>query len=414
MKWPRKEEREARWFAVAGPGLEGVVGEELRAVAGVSGVEVGEGGVEFVASLRFGPLLNRSVRVVTRVLLRLGEVEARGFGELETRAAALPWQDVLRGGQDVRFDVSAHKSRLYHTGAIGEALARAIGRRLGASVTIAKGARDAEDGELESAPGDGGELGQVAVVRGDGHGMAAGGGQRVFARGVRDRWTISVDASGELLHRRGWRTEAGGAPLRETLAAGMLALARHDPSRPLVDMMCGSGTIAIEAALRALELPPYLDRGFACEAWPVLTKDGARVPPALRLEHMCAPIVGFDQDAKVLEIAGRNAQRAGVAAVINWRQLRWPADAVGPLPATPGLVLINPPYGRRLSDEGRAASLLRTVGRELRRHFGGWRAGVLLADPRWSERLGLPVAETFALNNGGLRVTFALVDVPAR
>jgi putative N6-adenine-specific DNA methylase len=132
------------------------------------------------------------------------------------------------------------------------------------------------------------------------------------------------------------------------------------------------------------------------------------------LDDRALPILGFDQDAKVLEIAARNAGRAGVADAIAWRPLRWPAaaEAVGTLPAGPGLVLVNPPYGRRLSDQGRAAALIRMVGRELRSHFSGWRAGVLLADPSWVGHLKLPPRETIPLFNGGLRVTYVVLEVP--
>ncbi|HEY0705734.1 MAG TPA: RNA methyltransferase, partial [Polyangia bacterium] len=243
---PRKDEELewGRWFAVAGPGLEDAVGAEVRSLRGVEDTVVEEGGVGFGAPLALAVTINRSLRVASRVLLRLGEFSARGFDDMKARAAALPWGMVLRAGQDVRFDVSANKSRLYHTGAIADALAAGISKGLGAAVNPMKG-------------------------------VAGESVQRVFARGVRDRWTISVDASGELLHRRGWRVEAGEAPLRETLAAGMLALAKWDAQQPLVDIMCGSGTIAIEAAMRARGMAPGLGRGFVCESWPVMKLLGA-------------------------------------------------------------------------------------------------------------------------------------------
>lgn len=410
---PRKDEELewGRWFAVAGPGLEEVVGAELRAIRGVEEVVAEEGGAGFEAPLALGPTINRSLRVASRVLLRLGDFPARGFDDMKARGAALPWGMVLRPSQDVRFEVSANKSRLYHTGAIADALAAAIGKALGGPVTPAKG-------------------------------VVGEGIQRVFARGVRDRWTISVDSSGELLHRRGWRVEAGEAPLRETLAAGMLALAKWDGREPLVDLMCGSGTIAIEAATRARGIAPGLGRGFVCETWPVMKLLGrggggsragevgrtaaptSRVPSAAEdaaTSRVASQpqIVGFDQDPAMLAIAGRNAVRAGVADAIEWRQVRWPAkaDVVGVLPTGPGLVLVNPPYGRRLGDEGPAAALATTIGKQLRAHFAGWRAGVLLADARWADRLGFridhPNTQALALQNGGLRVTYVLAEVPS-
>ncbi|HEY0706834.1 MAG TPA: class I SAM-dependent RNA methyltransferase, partial [Polyangia bacterium] len=126
--------------------------------------------------------------------------------------------------------------------------------------------------------------------------------------------------------------------------------------------------------------------------------------------------VGFDQDPAMLAIAARNAERAGVRDATAWRQVRWPAtsEIVGALPAGPGLVVVNPPYGRRLSDEGRAAALVTMIGKQLRAHFPGWRAGVLLADARWADRLGLPLEQSLSLQNGGLRVTYVVADVPVR
>ena len=403
---------EAHWFAAVAPGLEEVLRAEVQRLPGATLVNVVTGGVEFVGPHALGLIANQRLRTASRVLLRLGKFSARAFSQMRRRAAPLDWGDFIDKARPVRFEVTAQKSRLYHSGAVTEVLGQAVGDRLGGPVAIAKGAAGAESTGTRD---DGAADEEVDV-------------QRVFARGVRDEWTISIDASGALLHRRGWRAEAGEAPLRETLAAGLLGLAGYDPRRPLVDLMCGSGTIAIEAAGMALGRDPGARRHFACEDWPLSKSRPARrqgvarasvnaagtTPPVAHPADACAAILGFDQDEAMLAIAERNGHRASVAEAIEWRKVRWPArgENIGMLPPGPGLVLVNPPYGRRLSDQGRAAALIRMLGRELRVHFAGWRAGVLLADPSWSAILGIPVTATHTLQNGGLRVTFVVVEVP--
>lgn len=388
-----------QWFATAAPGLEEVVAAEVAQLPGAAEVVQVAGGVEFSGDLALGMRANRSLRVATRVLRRLGVIESREFSKLERQAAKLDWPSYIDGAQPLRFEVSARSSRLYHTKAVAESLASAIAACTGHPVTFAPAHEPGSD-ETEA-----GEAGDVL---------------RIFARGERDRWTISVDSSGALLHRRGWRIEAGPAPLRETLAAGLLRLAGYDPAQPLVDPMCGSGTIVIEAAAIARGLAPGAGRRFALERWPAFAQlprprpDDARPGGAAApIGAGPAPIWGFDADPAVLAVAARNAARAGVADQIGFA----PA-ALGPraqvlgLPAGPGLVVVNPPYGRRLGQRGAAAHLVRVIGQDLRRRFPGWRAGILLADPAWARGLGLPVVASWPLHNGGLRVSYVMVAVP--
>jgi putative N6-adenine-specific DNA methylase len=242
----------------------------------------------------------------------------------------------------------------------------------------------------------------------------------LLVRGVDDRFTFSADASGEILHRRGARVETGEAPLRETLAAGLLALAGWKPWTPLVDPMCGAGTIVIEAAMQAMGRAPGAERAFAMERWPLATdRDVAATLHALRAVARAgmifvgdtpdAPIVGSDRDARTIESARRNAERAGVAGrlTLTCRD----ADAARP-PAATGLVITNPPYGRRLGDPRAAARGYRDLGRLLRAHFRGWRAAVVTPAKREAERqLGLRDGSRFPLRNGGLPIVLHVFDI---
>jgi len=201
-----------------------------------------EGGVEFKGTLGAGMAANLHSRIATRVLLRMGEEKARDFAPLRRSLAKLPWQNYIPRDRPLRIDVSTGHCRLYHTGALAETVELAIADNVGKLPKREKQVQTREDDDST----------------------------RILLRGRDDRFTASVDSSGALLHRRGWRLEAGRAPLRETLAAGILALCEYDPALPLVDPMCGAGTFAIEAAAMARRIPPGLGRQFAFERWPAL------------------------------------------------------------------------------------------------------------------------------------------------
>jgi putative N6-adenine-specific DNA methylase len=186
-------------------------------------------------------------------------------------------------------------------------------------------------------------------------------------------WTVSLDTSGELLHVRGYREEVGKAPMRETLAAGMLRLSGYSGTEPLWDLMCGSGTLLIEAALIALDIPPG-----------DLKAKPKRAPPFPLLK-------GTDLNAGALGITRRNARRAGVFEALTLER----ADATLVKPTGPaGLVVANLPYGKRV-----AKTDLSILSANLRAHFSGWRFAFLMQ----GGLTGLTVQKEHALNNGGLR-----------
>ena len=210
-------------FVVTAPGLEGVTAAELAGLGFPGTAE--SGGIALAASPEDLYTLNLHLRTASRILVRIAEFRARTFHELERHAARIPWNDFTDGGRPARVRVTSRKSRLYHQRAIEERVLRAIDS-------------PAAVGEDEERVGEGEQL--------------------FVVRFHYDRCVISADSSGALLHRRGYRQALGKAPLRETLAAAMLLSSGWDGRTALLDPMCGSGTIPIEAALMARGIPPGL------------------------------------------------------------------------------------------------------------------------------------------------------------
>ncbi len=372
-------------FAVAAPGLEPIVQQELEQLG--LRAEATTGGVAFGGSERDLYRANLHLRTPSRVLLRLGEFYAATFSELRAKGSRLAWASYLRPGQPVTIKATCHKSKLYHSDAVAERVAGAIADRLGQAVVRVKGSDETDDA-------DGGEPTGAAPAL-------------VIVRLVRDMCTISLDTSGALLHQRGYRLATAKAPLRETLAAAMLLASGWDRATPLLDPFCGAGTLPIEAALLALNLAPGRARRFGFMDWPGFQPELwqtllAEANAARR--QTAPPILGSDRDAGAIEAAVANAQRAGVAEHVQFER-----RAVSALEAPPGLgwVVTNPPYGVRVKESGDLRNLYAQFGKTLRARCPGWRVAVLAGDSRLARASGLRFDDRRSLKlvNGGLRVT---------
>jgi putative N6-adenine-specific DNA methylase len=228
-------------------------------------------------------------------------------------------------------------------------------------------------------------------------------GVELESRREGERATLSADAAGAPLFKRGWRARVGAAPLRESLAGGLLLELGYDGSTPFLDPMCGSGTIAVEAALLAGRRAPGLGRTFAFEGWPghAAGRTGAvrerlaalaRVPPA--------PVLGSDRNGGAVRLAGKNAEAAGMAGIV--RIERRDASDVAPPPG-PGRCLVNPPYGIRLDRE--VEESWRSLGSLLGR-LRGWTVGVLAGEPSLARLLPGTPARALQVQNGGIRCAF--------
>lgn len=371
-------------FAVAAPGLEPLVAQELG-MLGVAELRVEAGGVAWRGGLPELARANLWLRTASRVLARVGRFHARALGELERRAAHLPWERFLAPGRAVQIRVTSRKSRLYHQGAIAERVGRALEAVTG----------------IPPEAGTGGDHTEIPADR-----------QLLVVRFLRDECLVSIDTSGALLHRRGYRLAPAKAPLRETLAAAVLLAMGWDGHLPVLDPFCGSGTIPIEAALLARRIAPGLRRSFAFEQWPgsdpaVLEQERAQAQRQV-LEAAPAPIHASDHDPGAIRAARANAERAGVAddIVFGCRSVA----ELAPLPG-PGLLVTNPPYGRRVGDRRRLARPYATLGRALRQTLPGWEAAILapVATPAavfdaLARASGLVFREVMRTRNGGIAV----------
>lgn len=369
-------------FAVTAPGLAPFVATELTAL-GITAREVSDAGVAFNATAGDLARVNLWSRLSSRVLVRLATFEARDFATLEKQATRVPWSRVLAKGMTARLRVTCRKSKLYHSDAVAERVARGIERSV-SGVTVEVRARD-DDESVELAPA------QLIIVRFD-----------------HDHCTISADSSGELLHRRGWRQAVAKAPLRETLAAAMLTATQWDATVPLVDPFCGSGTIGIEAALRARNIAPGLGRTFAFEQWPGAdasvmqrARDEAR---SKILPSVGVPIVLADRDAGACDAAQANAERAGVLGDVTIAQQSLSDTDLAAI-GTRGLVLTNPPYGLRVTDGNDIRSLYARLGDVLREGGTGWRAAMLVPDRQLTSQLRIPMDTVLRTANGGIAVS---------
>lgn len=366
-------------FAIVAPGLEALALAEAQAVG--LPVQLIEGGLAWSGDAHSAMLANAILRIPSRVLVRLATFEARSFAELERHARKIPWARVMRPGDTVRFRVTCKKSRLYHSDAVAQRVADAV-MRVVPGVHV-QGGSVADDESADDATSS------LIVVR--------------FHRDV---CTVSADASGELLHRRGYRQATAKAPLRETLAAAIMAASEWDGVATIVDPLCGSGTIPIEAALHARVQAPGLQRPFAMERWPIVSASlGRRVRQELSQgvkEKAPGRIIGSDRDAGAVASAKANAERAGVEtdvelSVKSLSAAEFPGDG-------PGFVVSNPPYGVRVGDADRVRDLWAQLGNVLRERARGWTVALLSPDPALDRQLRIPMRTVASTSNGGIPV----------
>jgi putative N6-adenine-specific DNA methylase len=350
-------------YIICPPGLEPLTAAEVRKL-GCKVPRLGHGGfsVNMTTAELYGA--NLHLRTASRVLLRLSRFEAEDKGAFLAGFRKISFDRYLRvdTGQPANLRVDSVASKLANAGIVERLAREVLGSLTGATVRI---------------------------------------------RLDHDTVTVSIDSSGDHLHRRGWREALARAPLRETLAAALVTASGYDGQRDaFVDPMCGSGTIAIEAARLARGLPAGAMRSFAFQTWPGFDAAAwARVNAKAAsgaFDGPIRPIVGADRDTGAIEAAVANAQRAGVADDIEFRVAPISALAV---PDGPGVIASNPPYGMRVSGGADLRDLYDAFGNVVRGLGREWRVALIAADRAMVTRVIAKPNEVATLDNGGIPVS---------
>ena len=357
--------------ATAAMGLESIVASEIKDLGYDCQTENGK--VYFTGDEEAIARTNMWLRVGDRVRIIVGEFKAFTFDELFERTKALPWEEFLP--VDAAFPVSGKsvKSKLFSVPDCQAIVKKAIVERLNSAYK--RTGFLSESGPLFKL--------EVSILK--------------------DKVTLTIDSSGQGLHKRGYRMAQGDAPLKETMAAALVKLSKWNPNRPFVDPFCGSGTIAIEAAMIGQNLAPGYNRSFLSEEWPWMTAD---VWDRVREEvedvakyDLPLDIRGFDVDHNIVAVAQRNAMEAGFTDLISFEQ-RDVRDLS--LEGQNGVLIANPPYGERLGEVEEAEDIAEVLG-EIMKQYPSWSVYILSSLENYETMYGKRATKKRKLFNGFIR-----------
>jgi 23S rRNA (guanine2445-N2)-methyltransferase len=360
------------FFAPCPRGMEAALGAELLSI-GAAEVTTTDGGAAFAGPMELAYRANLESRLASRILWRIGQGSYRDENDVYDLAKALDWPRWFRADRTLRVDVAATRSPL---------------------TSLEFATLRIKDAVCDRHRAAGGVRPSVSKDRPD---------VRVHAYLSATEASFYLDTSGEPLFKRGYRRETADAPLRENLAAGLLRLAGWQPGTPLLDPMCGSGTIAIEAALTALDMAPGLKRTFGFQklawydgpTWQRIKQAAQRraKPPAP------LPIWASDNDPTAIHQCSENIAAAGIGGAVSVER----ADVLTRTPPAPaGVIVSNPPYGVRLADSDALAAFYPQLGDALKRRYADWTAYLLSGDARLPKLIGLKASRRTPLLNGAL------------
>jgi len=368
------------YFAVTAFGLERVLEEELKAL-GVTRTSASRGGVQFYASNEglYKSLL--WLRTAQRVLQPIRTFEANTADQLYKQAYDINWPALFDVSSTFAVDglLTGRKIQgLHHSGFVKLKFKDAVVDRF-----------RKENGERPNVDKDHPQI-------------------MLHLRLSGNKCTLSVDAAGRSMHLRGYRSETLEAPLKETLAAGLLMLSAWKPGIPLIDPLCGSGTLPIEAALWAKGIAPgSFNPDFSLRHWKNFDSDLFKKLLVSAKESTSIPsiIQASDKQVRALTIAKANAKRAGLDEEIIWKTSSF--ESLDSARTEPGFLIFNPPYGERISDQASLPALYSKIGESLRR-YSGWKAGILVADPGLIKNIGHKPDQSIPLFNGAIECRLAL------
>ena len=366
------------YFATAARGFEEMLKTELEQICNAS-CKVAQGGVHFTTTQKGAYQALLHSRLASRILLPLITTKIFSDSDLYATIISYNWANLFDPRDTFYIDFNGTNREIRNT---------------------QFGAMRVKDGIVDYFERKGFARPTVDKISPD---------IRIHVYLDRDDLVVSLDLSGDALHLRGYREETGKAPLRETLAAAIILRSGWQKGTPLVDPMCGSGTLLIEAAQMQLNIPPQLNRkywgfnawkGHDIQLWNEVLDEAKQLQENAEITPL-VQFYGFDLDHRVLAKAKQNAKNAGVAHLIQWQQ----GDVSGlhnPCPTQTGTVVCNPPYGERLGTTPALIALYSVFGQRLKQQFAGWNASIFSAEPELLNCLRLRSSRQFKAKNGPL------------
>ncbi|WP_405101895.1 class I SAM-dependent RNA methyltransferase [Oceanobacillus sp. FSL H7-0719] len=366
--------QKVRLLATAAMGLEAIVAKEVRDLGYEAEVENGK--VIFDAPISAIPRCNLWLRTADRVKIIVGEFKAESFDDLFEGTKALPWENYI--SEDGQFPVSGKsvKSKLYSVPDCQAIVKKSIAERL-----------KLKHGMVSKMP-ETGALYKVEVAL------------------LKDIVTLTLDTSGAGLHKRGYRTGQGEAPLKETMAAALVLLTNWKPDYPLIDPFCGSGTIPIEAALIGQNIAPGFNREFASEGWNFIRNkswdEALTEAEDLAKYDQKLDIIGSDISHKLISISSDNAIEAGLSDLITWKQMQV-SDLT--IKQDNGYIISNPPYGERMSDQEEVKQMYHDLGKIMNEH-PSWSVYIITAFEAFERQFGKAATKKRKLFNGFIQTNY--------
>jgi len=366
--------RSRTYFVATAPGFESLCFNEMQALGlPVEDARMISGGVEFNGRLADCYRANLHLRTANRILMRIDRFKATSFRQMEKRATAIPWELYLPLDSQPRFNVKAHHCRLYHSDAIGERFLKSIKKF--------KRWPPSEEKTVHTA------------------------NQSIYIRGLDDRFTVSIDSSGEHLHKRGLKKHPGQAPLRETTAAAALLLAGYRGHQPLIDPMCGTGTFSLEAAMLAGDIPAGWFRHFDFMQWPSFQRtrwEYLKNQFAINSNDRAPLIFASDREPAACRHLERCLAQNRLVGMINVSRRNFFDFLPKDLTDQVGMVVINPPYGRRLESRPKSDQLFKKICTRLEQEYRGWH--LILVSPNKKLARQIPFKlNKYPFSHGGLR-----------
>jgi putative N6-adenine-specific DNA methylase len=371
------------------PGIEQICLDELsRLGIPMADTVVSNGGIEFSGRLHDCYLANLQLRTTNRILMRLDTFAASNFRQLEKKISGFPWELYLQKNAPIDLNVTSKHSRLIHTDAIAERVKANIKERLSAS----------------------------ADESGKNHKNADRRIQQIFVRTENDQFTLSIDSTGMLLHKRGLKIQGGQAPVRETIAAAILSLAGYQPDEPLIDPMCGTGTFSLEAAMITNNIPAgwfrefaFMDwPGFKASRWKHIRREAEKSLTPISGPMIFASDIDPENSRKFQQVIVKNNLSETVRVSTSDFFDLCPENIHGKdKDQPPGLITLNPPYGLRLENKNSIDALFADIGKKLKKDFKGWKTAILVPDKRLVKTIPFKTT-THDFFHGGLQITLVI------